>query len=173
MKKTWNIVDLCRSLSRGKFYAALRSFSRSHAVDPLAGSTLFAAVPPWQDPSPHSVQFVVVDQSVRLEVLDWGGTGRPVVLLAGGGNTARIFDEFAPKLSADYHVYGITRRGFCASGFAPADDAVDRFGDDVVEVIDALKLNRPVLAGYSLAGAEMSSVANRKPKGQTGRLLGC
>ena len=38
----------------------------------------------WQDPSPHSVQFVAVDQKVRLEVLDWGGTGRPVALLAGG-----------------------------------------------------------------------------------------
>jgi hypothetical protein len=36
----------------------------------------------WQDPSPHAVQFVAVDQNVRLEVLDWGGTGRTVVLLA-------------------------------------------------------------------------------------------
>src|SRR5215472_13221840 len=111
----------------------------------------------WQDPSSHSVQFVVVDQNVRLEVLDWGGTGRPVVLLAGGGNTAHIFDEFAPKLSTDYHVYGITRRGFGASGYAATDGAADRLGDDVVAVIDALKLNRPILVGHSLAGAELSS----------------
>jgi pimeloyl-ACP methyl ester carboxylesterase len=62
-----------------------------------------------------------------------------VVLLAGGGNTAHIFDEFAPKLSTDYHVYGITRRGFGASGFSAADEPADRFGDDVVAVIDALK----------------------------------
>jgi pimeloyl-ACP methyl ester carboxylesterase len=96
-------------------------------------------------------------------VLDWGGTGRPIVLLAGGGNTAHIFDDFAPKLTADYHVYGITRRGFGASGYAAADDPADRFGDDVVAAIDALKLNRPVLVGHSLAGAELSSVANRHP----------
>ena len=69
----------------------------------------------YQDPSPHTVQFVAVAQNVRLEVLDWGGIGRPVVLLAGGGNTAHIFDEFATKLTASYHVYGITRRGFGAS----------------------------------------------------------
>ena len=31
--------------------------------------------------------------------------GRPVVLLAGGGNTAHVFDEFAPKLATDHHVY--------------------------------------------------------------------
>jgi non-heme chloroperoxidase len=37
----------------------------------------------WRDPSKHRVQFVTVEDGVRLEVLDWGGSGRPVVLLAG------------------------------------------------------------------------------------------
>ena len=115
----------------------------------------------WRDPSPHSVQFVAVDRNVRLEVLDWGGTGRPLVLLAGGGDTAHIFDEFAPKLSTDYHVYGITRRGFGASGYSATDDLPDRLGDDVVAVMDALRLNRPILVGHSLAGAELSSVAKK------------
>jgi non-heme chloroperoxidase len=117
----------------------------------------------WQDPSPHSVQFVAVDQNVRLEVLDWGGTGRPVVLLAGGGNAAHIFDESAPKLTANYHVYGITRRGYGASSFSATDDPADRLGDDVVAVIDAKKLNGPILVEHSIAGAELSSVANRHP----------
>src|SRR5713226_1041280 len=80
---------------------------------------------PWRD-SPHAIQFVSVDKDVRLEVLDWGGLGRPVILLAGGGNTAHVFDEFAPKLTASYHVYGITRRGFGASGFSNSEDGVDR-----------------------------------------------
>src|SRR6059036_567948 len=72
----------------------------------------------WRDPSPHAVRFVTVGDGVQLEMLDWGGTRQPVVLLAGGGNTAHVYDEFAPKLAADHHVYGITRRGFGASGFA-------------------------------------------------------
>src|ERR1700722_12054445 len=41
----------------------------------------------WQiDPSPHTKQFVTVDKDVKLEVLDWGGSGRPLVLLTGLGN---------------------------------------------------------------------------------------
>ena len=48
----------------------------------------------WQDPSNHTVQFVTVEKDVQLEVLDWGGTGRPVVLLAGLGNTAHVYDDF-------------------------------------------------------------------------------
>ncbi len=30
------------------------------------------------DTSPHKVQIVTVDKGVRLEVLDWGGKGRPL-----------------------------------------------------------------------------------------------
>ena len=117
----------------------------------------------WRDPSHHTVQFVVVDKDVRLEVLDWGGSGRPVVLLAGGGNTAHVFDEFAPNFTTNYHVYGITRRGFGASGFSASQTGVDRLRDDVLAVIDALKLSRPVLVGHSIAGAELSSVGTSHP----------
>jgi non-heme chloroperoxidase len=136
----------------------------------LAGSLLFAllAVPlhpqsaaVWKDPSPHITRFVTVDKDVRLEVLDWGGSGKAVVLLAGGGITAHIFDNFALKLTPHYHVYGITRRGYGASGYSPTDRPADRLGDDVVEVIDALHLDRPILIGHSIAGVELSSVANR------------
>ena len=69
----------------------------------------------WLDPSPHRTQFIAVENNIKLEVLDWGGSGRPLVLFAGLGNTAHVFDKFAPKLSSAYHVYGITRRGFGAS----------------------------------------------------------
>lgn len=119
------------------------------------------------DSSPHKVQFITVDKEVKLEVLDWGGSGRPVVLLAGLGNTAHVFDQFAPKLAANYHVYGITRRGFGASS-APAtangNYSADRLGDDVLAVIAALKLNRPVLVGHSIAGEELSSIGSRYPE---------
>src|SRR5262245_11665458 len=39
----------------------------------------------WQDPSPHRVRYVSVEKDVQLEVLDWGGSGRGIVLLAGSG----------------------------------------------------------------------------------------
>src|SRR5690606_5253724 len=122
------------------------------------------AQPPvsWADFSPHAIRFVTVDEDVRLEVLDWGGNGRALVLLAGGGDTAHVFDDFAPKLTNDFHVYGITRRGFGESDFAPLAGA-DTFGDDVLAVLDALELESPVLVGHSIAGQELSSIGTRYP----------
>ncbi len=112
--------------------------------------------------------FVPVAPGVKLEVLDWGGTGRPLVLLAGLGYDAHDFDTFASKLIGQYHVYGISRRGFGESSSPPptaANYSADRLGDDVLAVIDALHLKqRPVLVGHSIAGEELSSIGSRHPK---------
>ena len=119
------------------------------------------------DRTPHAVQFVTVEPGVRLEVLDWGGAGKPLIFLAGSGDTAHRFDSFAPQFTKKYHVYGITRRGFGASSHpAPAEGnySADRLGDDVVAVMKALHIERPVLVGHSMAGEELSSVGSRFPE---------
>jgi pimeloyl-ACP methyl ester carboxylesterase len=103
-------------------------------------------------------------QNVRLEVLDWGGSGRPLVLLAGGGDTAHVFDDFARKLTPNFHVYGITRRGFGKSGFSAEYYGADRLGQDVLTVLNTLNLKKPVLVGHSIAGEELSSVGTRHPE---------
>lgn len=98
-----------------------------------------------------SVRFVAVEENVKLEVLDWGGAGRPMIMLHGGNRTAHAFNEFAPKLTASFRVFGITRRGSGASSAPPPVDAnytADRLGDDVLAVIGALGLDRPILAGH-------------------------
>jgi non-heme chloroperoxidase len=118
---------------------------------------------PWKDPSPHAVRFVTASDGVPLEVLDWDGSGRAVVLLAGGGDTAHVFDDLAPKLTTHNHVYGITRRGFGASGYADAENVGERLGEDVLAIIAALKLDKPILVGHSIAGAELSWIANHRP----------
>lgn len=122
----------------------------------------------FTDPSPHRAQFVTVDKDVKLEVLDSGGPangpGRALVFIPGLGNTAHVFDQFAPKFTAQYHVYGITRRGFGASSAPATGYAADRLGDDVLAVLDALKIEKPVLAGHSLGGEELSSVGSRHPE---------
>lgn len=118
----------------------------------------------WRDPSPHHVRLVTVDENVQLEVLDWGGSGRTIVLLAGLGNTAHVFDDFAPKLVSDGHVYGITRRGYGASSAAASGYTLDRLGEDVAKVLDALAVSSVVLIGHSLAGQELSFLASRFPE---------
>jgi pimeloyl-ACP methyl ester carboxylesterase len=123
------------------------------------------------DSSPHKVQLVTVEQGVQLEVLDWGGSGRPLIFLAGAGDTAHRFDGFAPRFTGQHHVYGITRRGVGASSKpAPANgnNSADYLGDDVLAVMKALHIERPVLVGHSIAGQELSSIGSRFPEKVSG-----
>lgn len=118
------------------------------------------------DTTTHSVIFVTVQPGVKLEVLDYGGSGRAMVFLAALGPDAHEWDKFAPKFVGKYHVYAISRRGFGASDRPlPTDDnySADRLGDDVLAVMDDLKMDRPILVGWSVGGEELSSVGSRFP----------
>ncbi len=113
---------------------------------------------PWRDPSTHQVRFVSID-GVRLEVLDWGGSGQPLVLL-GCYLTAHVHDEFAPKLTNQFHVYGITRRGIGASDKPATGYTVQRSVDDLLEVLDSLNAQKSLLVGTSCAGQILTMFAS-------------
>lgn len=119
------------------------------------------------DTSPHKTHYVYVEPVVKVEVLDWGGSGPPLVFLPGLGFTAHNFDELARRFTGKHHVYAITRRGFGLSDSPPPTDAnydADRLGDDVLAVMEILKIEKPVLAGHSIGGQELSSIGTRYPE---------
>ena len=127
-----------------------------HLVGPVAAQDVL------RDPSPHRQEFVTVDDSARLEVLDWGGAGRSLVFLSGIGDTAHVFDAFAPRFSNRFRVIGITRRGFGASSRPLSGYTVPRLAKDIEAVLNALHIDEPVLIGHSIAGEEMSYIAAQK-----------
>jgi pimeloyl-ACP methyl ester carboxylesterase len=100
-----------------------------------------------------------IGPGIALEVVDWGGRGRPMVFLAGGGNTSHVFDTFAPQFTDSFHVVGITRRGFGASAGAPPPTVLDTLVADLAAVLDSLRLGQVVLVGHSIAGEEMTRFA--------------
>jgi pimeloyl-ACP methyl ester carboxylesterase len=136
----------------------------------LAGTVLLVTAPSaatsrgaWQDPSPHVVKSVTVDTGVQLEVLDWGGSGPGLVLLAGGGATAHQYDDLAPALAARHRVIGVTRRGHRGSSAPPAGYGFPRRAEDVVRVMEAVGVTDPVIVGSSIAGEEMHVLGARHP----------
>lgn len=106
---------------------------------------------------------MTVAPGVRLEVLDWGGTGPVLIFVAGLGSTAHVFDEFAPTFTPRHRVLGVTRRGFGASSPAAAGFGVDTLAADLLAVMDALGIARAVLVGHSFAGDEITALALAHP----------
>ena len=126
----------------------------------LAGLLAIASPP---DPSPHHTLHVAVTRSVSLEVLDWGGTGAPIVFLAGGGNTAHVYDGFAPRFADRFHVYGITRRGFGASSHPAGGYDTTTLVRDIVAVLDSLGIKKASFVAHSFGGSELNYLGAHYP----------
>ena len=109
---------------------------------------------PAPAPAARVIQ-VTTAPGVTLEVIDWGGSGRAVVILGGGGHTAREFDEFAPLFTGRHRVLGISRRGSGPSSDVPPD-SLGELVADIVAVLDTMRLDSVVLVGHSFAGFEMA-----------------
>jgi pimeloyl-ACP methyl ester carboxylesterase len=109
---------------------------------------------------PHEVRWTTVDASVRMEVLDWHGSGPPLVLIAWY-LTAHWYDDFAPNLTNQFHVFGITRRGIGASDKPTTGYSVQRSADDLLETLDALDIRKTVLVGTSCAGQVQTLFASQ------------
>lgn len=112
----------------------------------------------------HEVLRVEVAPAVHLEVLAWRGTGPALVFLTGFGNSAHVFDHFAPRFTDAYDVYAITRRGFGGSSRPEDGYDLDTRVQDIVRVLDRLGVRQAILAGHSLAADEMSRIAVTFPE---------
>jgi non-heme chloroperoxidase len=119
--------------------------------------------PPYDTTRYKAERFVTVAPGVKLEVLDWGGSGEAMVLLTGSGDNAHVFDYFAFQFTDFFHVIGITRRGWLPSS-QPKDgyDVETRAADDI-KVLDALGIKKAVFVGHSIARSELSKIAVKYP----------
>lgn len=125
---------------------------------------------PVTDPSPHRVEMVTVE-GVRIPYLDWGGRGPGLVFVAGLGNSAHVFDDFAPRFTDRFRVIAVTRTGYGEA------DQPERDGYDlrsrvahVRAAMDAAGITTAVLAGHSLGGDEITAFAVAHP-GRTRALV--
>jgi pimeloyl-ACP methyl ester carboxylesterase len=99
------------------------------------------------------------------------GEGPPLVLLHGGlvstgpawaGSHVAHVDHFA-TLGEHFRVIAPDTRGSGATTHPGGPATFDVLADDVVAMIEALDLDRPLIAGFSEGGATATLVALRRP----------
>lgn len=91
------------------------------------------------------------------------GTGAPLIMLHGNGETHKVFDEAIPLLAEHFTVYAIDSRGHGQSDVALEYHYSD-FAEDIKFFIDDLKLERPILYGFSDGGIVGLLIAAKYPQ---------
>jgi pimeloyl-ACP methyl ester carboxylesterase len=111
--------------------------------------------------TPHT-HFIKVN-GVQLEYLDWGGHRKPLLFLAGQGDTPYIYNDLAPEFINHFRVLGLTRRGHGASEQAQNGYQLDNLVQDVASFINALHLRDVTIVGHSWGGVEAVRLSELHP----------
>ncbi|MBE3602370.1 alpha/beta hydrolase [bacterium] len=95
-----------------------------------------------------------VDGGIKLNCVDFGGSGNPPVLLIHGGAAhARWWDFVAADLIDRYHVLALDQRGHGDSEWsAEWSYGTRHYVADLQAVIEQLDLGAPALVGHSMGG---------------------
>jgi pimeloyl-ACP methyl ester carboxylesterase len=90
----------------------------------------------------------------EISVEDSGSSGMPCVLLHGRGECSGVWRTLTEAASADHRFVSIDLRGHGDSSWDP-DGSYDArtLAGDVLEVLLALNIRKPVLIGHSLGGS--------------------
>ncbi len=91
----------------------------------------------------------VATNGINLHYRDWGGDGKQVVLLHGLASSCHIWDLVAPQLAEDFSVIAVDQRGHGLSDKPESGYDFDSVGRDLLGVIRARNLDRPIIVGHS------------------------
>lgn len=86
----------------------------------------------------------------------------PLVLVPGFAESTYVWSRVAPRLAVDRDVYAYDVRGFGFSAHAPPY-TLDADTDQLLGVIAALRLSRPIVVGHSTGAAIALSLGLRHP----------
>ena len=91
------------------------------------------------------------------------GEGKPIILLHGNSETHEIFDRLIERLKNNYKVYAIDSR--CHGKSEKTEEiSYDLMAVDMIEFIKKLKIDKPIVYGFSDGGIIGLLVAIKQPK---------
>jgi pimeloyl-ACP methyl ester carboxylesterase len=117
-----------------------------------------------QPPRQPVDRFVDVN-GLRIHYVDWGGSGKPFVMVHGLDRVARTFDHLAVRFSPAYRVLAIDMRGHGDSGWDPKGRyLVEDHVGDLEGVVQQLGLRDLTLWGNSTGGRVVQVFAGKHPE---------
>jgi pimeloyl-ACP methyl ester carboxylesterase len=91
------------------------------------------------------------------------GAGAPILFLHGWGTSGRVWGAQVPEFAADHRVVVPDWRGCGRSDRPATGNDIDGVVGDLIGLIGALGLTRPIVVGSSMGGAFATELALRRP----------
>jgi 3-oxoadipate enol-lactonase len=93
------------------------------------------------------------DDGCPIHVEVEGRDGAPVLMLSNSlGTNLHMWDDQAPEFTKHFRLVRYDRRGHGQSGVPSGPYSMERFGKDVLSILDALKIKKTNWCGLSMGG---------------------
>lgn len=126
----------------------------THLLKVAKAAQISMAVP--KIPSQHDL----VANGIRLNYLDWGGFGKPILFLHGGGLNAHSWDLIAQAFTSEYRCLALDQRGHGRSEWSSSMDyRPSDYAKDCADLIQKLSLLKPIIIGTSMGGVNALALA--------------
>lgn len=107
-----------------------------------------------------------------LRVMEYGNRRGPaVILLHGVADSWRSFEPMIPHLPPSLHILAVTQRGHGDASRPAHGYGLPDFSADLLALLDALHVDRPVLVGHSMGSAVALRFAIDHPERTRGLVL--
>ncbi|MDQ0429342.1 pimeloyl-ACP methyl ester carboxylesterase [Planomicrobium stackebrandtii] len=97
----------------------------------------------------------------EIQVADYPGEKGTIIAIHGLTGTHKNMHYYAEQFKADYRFISIDLRGRGNSAAADSDTSIFKHADDVLGLIEELKIVNPILLGYSMGAFISTIVASR------------
>jgi pimeloyl-ACP methyl ester carboxylesterase len=101
------------------------------------------------------------------------GSGTPLLLIHGLGASGAVFQPLLPALAARYKLIIPDLRGHGHSRCLPGPDSLDRMADDIVTLLDMLRVPACLVLGHATGAAVAQQLARACPERVRGLALVC
>jgi pimeloyl-ACP methyl ester carboxylesterase len=100
------------------------------------------------------------------------GRGSSLIFLHGSMGTGKVWKPYVPILSNDFTIILPDVRGHGKTANPGKEIDLHLIADDIAGLIDALKLEKPLLCGWSMGGDVSLDIAMRYPERVSGLIVG-
>ena len=153
--------------------ALLPASSRAQSADTARVRAAYAAVSALRDDIERAHGRVVSVDGIRMHYLEWGDAkGVPLVWAHGSASRAYEIRSIALRLvQAGYRVLAVDTRGHGPTRVTSYDFGIYHVADDLVGLLDSLRIPAAVFAGASLGAFHAAAVYDQYPERVLGLLM--
>ncbi len=100
----------------------------------------------------------IKNDKIKLHYLDWGGSGQPLILLHGLGDSPYLFEGITESLQSNFRIIACSKRGH---GYTESIDSIydtSTLVADLKILLDSLGIEKASLLGWSMGAMKFPNL---------------